>query len=104
MYSYLMAAICAVAGLMLIFQLGKEKKLYYPLGVFLILLGGWTLADKLTDGALSGSWAVWVQRAVLLVVIIVLCIVLAKDIRASKAAVESTEAEDDDDDTEDADQ
>ena len=93
MYAYFMAAICAVSGLLLIFRLGREKKLYYPLGAFLILLGAWVLADELTNQALSGSWAVWVQRAVLLAVIIVLSVIMAKDIRASKAAMPSDETE-----------
>lgn len=94
MYAYFMAAICAVSGLLLIFKMGREKKLYYPLGTFLLLLGGWVLADELTAGALSGSWAIWVQRAVLLVVIVVLFVIMRKDIRASKAAAENEESKD----------
>ena len=94
MYAYFMAAACAASRLLLIFRMGREKKLYYPLGAFLVALAVWVLADELTNKALSGSWAVWVQRAVLLAVIAALIVVMAKDIRASKAAMQSDTVED----------
>ena len=94
MYAYFMAAVCAASGLLLIFRMGREKKLYYPLGAFLITLGAWVLADELTGKALSGSCAVWVQRAVLLAVIVALIVVMVKDARSSKAAATAGTDED----------
>lgn len=94
MYAYFMAAVCAASGLLLIFRMGREKKLYYPLGAFLIALGAWVLADELTGKALSSSCAVWVQRAVLLAVIVALIVVMVKDARSSKAAATAGTDED----------
>lgn len=104
MYAYFMAAICVASGLLLIFRLGKEQRLYYPLGGFLIALGAWNFADQLTDKALSGSPVVWLQRAVLLAVIVMLIIVLVRDIRASKAAADELSDEDEDADGEEPDE
>ena len=59
-----------VGGLLLIFVLGKEEKECIPVGAFLLLMGAWKLADHLTEGALSGRWAIWVYRAVLAVVLV----------------------------------
>lgn len=86
MYAYFMTAICAASGLLLIFRMGREKKMYIALGAFLLALGGWVLADQLTNHALSGSWAIWIQRAALLCVIVALAVVMARDIKATRAA------------------
>ena len=59
-----------VGGLLMIFMLGKEEKKCIPAGIFLLLMGGWKLADHLTDGALSASWAIWPYRVVLLLVMV----------------------------------
>jgi hypothetical protein len=93
MYAYFMAAICGASGLLLILRMGREKKLYYALGAFLLVLGGWVFADKLTGGALSHSWAIWVQRTVLLVVIVALIVIMVRDVRSAKA--DGNGAEDD---------
>lgn len=83
MTQYIIVAACVIAGLLLILKMGREKKIFYFVGAFLILLGGWLLADYLTDGLLSSGWFIWAGRAALLVVILVLLKIMRDENRAS---------------------
>jgi len=67
--------VLALCGLMLIFSLGKEDKRCRPLGGMLILMALWRLANLLTNGAIAGTFLLWVYR-VLLVVFIALIVYL----------------------------
>lgn len=79
MYEYILAAVCALAGFVVMIRMHRENKIFLPLGIFLILMGGWIFANKMLDGLLSTGWYVWVSRAVLLVVIILLIKVLINE-------------------------
>ncbi len=48
---YMYAAIWLIAGLVLIFRLSKENKIFYLAGAFFLVLGGWWLADAI--------WPAW---------------------------------------------
>lgn len=56
---YAYAAMWFVIGLILIFALAKENKVFYFAGGFFLLLGGWWLADALTEVNLfAGGWGI----------------------------------------------
>ena len=45
---YMYAAIFIVAGLILIFQMSKENKIFYFAGAYFLVFGGWWIANALT--------------------------------------------------------
>lgn len=51
---YMYAAIWFIAGLVLVFRLAKENKIFYLAGAFFFVLGGWWLAD-----AIQPAWQVF---------------------------------------------
>lgn len=111
MQEYLLFGACIIAGIILVVKMGKENKVFYPVGVLLVLIGGWVLANKQLDGMLSKGWYVWVARAVILVAAIWLIGVMVRESKKTKLLNESiTSAEDiydsayDDEDDRDADQ
>ena len=62
------------AGLILIFSLSKENKVFYVAGGYFILLGGWLMADKLLPERelFAGAWGIAfkVITGVILVVLV----------------------------------
>ena len=72
--NYVYAAIWVIAGLILIFQLSKENKIFYVAGGYFIVLGGWWLVD-----AIQPAWAVFegVPGIVLKVVTGIALVILA---------------------------
>ncbi len=65
MQVYLLFGAAVLAGLILILKLGKENKVFYPIGALLIALGGCILANELTDGMIFRGWYVWPIRGVI---------------------------------------
>ncbi len=55
---YAYAGMWFLVGLILIFALGKENKIFYFAGGFFLLLGGWWLADTLLpdQSLFTGAW------------------------------------------------
>ncbi|MGN0478729.1 MAG: hypothetical protein ACI4GO_04810 [Hominenteromicrobium sp.] len=51
---YFYAAMWIIAGLVLIFRLSKENRIFYLAGAFFLVLGGWWLVD-----ALRPEWLVF---------------------------------------------
>lgn len=45
---YMYGAIFLMAGLMLIFKLSKENKIFYFAGAYFLVFGGWWIANALT--------------------------------------------------------
>ena len=71
---YFYAAMWFIAGLVLIFRLSKENKIFYLAGAFFLVLGGWWFVD-----ALRPAWQVFqgVPGIVLKVLTGVVLVVLA---------------------------
>lgn len=71
---YMYAAIWFIAGLVLVFRLAKENKIFYLAGAFFFVLGGWWLAD-----AIQPAWQVFqgVSGIVLKVIAGVVLVILA---------------------------
>lgn len=96
---YLYAAMWLAIGLILIFSIAKEHKIFYLAGGFFVLLGGWWAADTYFEEDLfSGPWrsALNIVTLVALVVIsVVFFIERQKNIKAEaeqmKAAKEKAD-------------
>lgn len=58
--NYFYAILWFAAGLVQIFSISKENKVFYFSGAFFLLLGGWWLADALLPEVdlFSGVWGV----------------------------------------------
>lgn len=60
--AYFYAILWFVVGLILLFSVSKENKIFYFAGGFFILLGAWWLADALLpDDLFAGGWG-WALR------------------------------------------
>ena len=86
MYEYLLAGACVLGGLAVLFRMLKEHKIFLPGGIFLILMGGWIFANKMLGGLLSSGWYVWLGRAAMLGMILLLLKALRDESKKKSAA------------------
>ena len=85
---YVYAGMWLVVGLILIFRMGKENKVFYLAGAFFLVLGGWWLANALTEVNLfEGVWG-WTLRVITAIALVLLCLVFWKTYSKDKAAFE----------------
>lgn len=93
---YLYAALWIAIGLILIFSIAKEHKVFYFAGGFFLLLGVWWLADSILAADLfGGAWGM-ALRIVTLAALVVTSVVffverqkmINKEVREKKAAAE----------------
>lgn len=82
--TYLYAAMWFAAGLILIFRMGKENRVFYAAGAFFLLLGGWWLSDAILPGDQFAGTAGWVLRGITLVALLVMCIAFFRENRKEK--------------------
>lgn len=60
--AYFYAILWFIVGLVLIFSVSKENKIFYFAGGFFVLLGAWWMADALLpDDLFAGGWG-WALR------------------------------------------
>lgn len=87
------------AGLILIFSLSKESKVFYVAGGYFILLGGWLMADKLLPERelFAGAWGI-AFKVITGVILVVLVAVFAKEYRKKGRGAEGAPQEDQPDD------
>ena len=86
---YFYAIMWFAVGLILIFSLSKENKIFYGAGAFFLLLGAWWLADAFlpeTD-LFSGGWGI-ALRCVAGAALIVLTVFFFREYRKNKAKAE----------------
>lgn len=82
---YMYAAMWFIAGLVLIFRLSKENKIFYLAGGFFLVLGGWWVVD-----ALQPAWKVFqgvpgiVLKVLTAVVLVILAVCFFKMTRAGE--------------------
>ncbi len=75
---YVYAGMWLLVGLILIFRLGKENKIFYLAGAFFLILGGWWGANIFTQEDLfSGVWGT-VLRIITAIALVLLCLVFWK--------------------------
>lgn len=73
---FLYAILWFAIGLVLLFSLSKENKIFYFAGGFFVLLGAWWLVDAIfPDLAVFEGWAGTALRIVTLVALVVLSVV-----------------------------
>jgi len=82
--AYLYAAMWLAAGLILIFRMGKENRVFYAAGAFFLLLGGWWLADALLPGDQFAGTAGWVLRGITFAALLVMCVAFFRENRKEK--------------------
>lgn len=88
MMEYVYAVMWLLVGLILIFRMGKENRVFYFTGAFFLVLGGWWLANALTPMDLfAGTWGL-VLRVITAAALVVACLVFWKTYRADQAAFE----------------
>ena len=96
---YIYAVMMLAAGLILIFSLSKENKVFYVAGGYFILLGGWLMADKLLPERelFAGAWGI-AFKVITGVILVVLVAVFAKEYRKKGRGAEGAPQEDQPDD------
>lgn len=79
---YIYAVMMLAAGLILIFSLSKENKVFYVAGGYFLFLGGWWLADGLLPEAdlFAGGWGI-AFKVITALVLVVLVAVFVKEYR-----------------------
>ncbi|MGI6256188.1 MAG: hypothetical protein ACOYJZ_11270 [Acutalibacter sp.] len=78
----LVPIIIALAGLILIFSLSKENKVFILAGGYFLVLAGWMAADRLWPDAkvFAGPWGIGF-RVITAAVLVVLVVVFAREYR-----------------------
>ena len=64
--TYFYGVIFILIGLMLAFKFHKENKIFIPLGIYFLILGGWWIADAATGDEVSmfGGTPGWIFRGI----------------------------------------
>lgn len=96
---FMFPIVILAAGLILIFSLSKENKVFYVAGGYFILLGGWLMADKLLPERelFAGAWGI-AFKVITGVILVVLVAVFAKEYRKKGRGAEGAPQEDQPDD------
>lgn len=96
---FMFPVVILAAGLILIFSLSKENKVFYVAGGYFILLGGWLMADKLLPERelFAGAWGI-AFKVITGVILVVLVAVFAKEYRKKGRGAEGAPQEDQPDD------
>lgn len=82
--TYVYAAMWLLVGLILIFRMGRENRVFYGAGAFFLLLGGWWLADAIRpENLFAGVWG-WVLRGITAVALIFMCVAFFQESKKSK--------------------
>lgn len=85
---YVFPAMWFLVGLILIIRMGRESRVFYPIGAFFLLLGVWWLANNISGvNMFSGVWGL-VLRAITAVVLVFSCIVFYKEIKRNREEYE----------------
>lgn len=91
---YVYAGMWLLVGLILIFRMGKENKIFYLAGAFFLILGGWWLANAFTEQNLfAGTWGI-VLRVITAIALILLCAVFWKTYQKDRASFEAKKKQD----------
>jgi membrane protein implicated in regulation of membrane protease activity len=89
--AYVYAAMWFAVGLILLLRMGRENRVFYPLGAFFLFLGVWWCAGAVTGYNLfAGLWG-WVLRAVTAAVLALSCLTFFREIRRNRKAYEDRE-------------
>ncbi len=85
---YVYAAMWLIVGLILIFRLGKENRVFYVAGGFFLILSGWWIANIVSpEDLFAGTWGI-VLRVITAVALVILCVVFWQYYQKDRAAFE----------------
>ncbi len=94
--TFVYAGMWFVVGLILIFRMGKENRVFYGAGAFFLLLGGWWLADAfIPANLLVGVWG-WALRGITAVALIFMSIAFVRENKKSKQSSSGQDKSEDD--------
>ena len=86
--AYVYAAMWLIVGLILIFRLGKENRVFYVAGGFFLILSGWWIANIVSpEDLFAGTWGI-VLRVITAVALVILCVVFWQHYQKDRAAFE----------------
>ncbi|QAT51152.1 hypothetical protein EQM14_15995 [Caproiciproducens sp. NJN-50] len=81
---YFYAALWVLVGILLIFRMGSENRVFYPIGGFFLILGAWWAAGAYTGlNLFTGAWG-WALRAVTAAVLVLACVEFAREIKKTR--------------------
>ena len=82
--AYVYAALWVLTGLILIFRMGGENKVFYPVGGFFLILGAWWAAGGLTGRNLFvGAWG-WALRGITALALVLACAAFAREVKKNR--------------------
>ena len=89
---YFYAIMWFAVGLILIFSLSKENKVFYGAGAFFLLMGAWWLADAFLpeQDLFSGGWGI-ALRCIAGAALIVLTVFFVREYRKNRNAAKAKE-------------
>ena len=89
---FMFPIVILAAGLILIFSLSKENKVFFLAGGYFLVLGAWLLVDRIYPdaGAFAGGWGI-AFRVLTAAVLVVLAVVFVKEYRKSARGQEAKE-------------
>ena len=84
---YVYAAMWFLIGLILIFRMSRENKIFYFAGGYFILLGCWWMANTLMPSLhlFTGTWGI-ALRVITGIALVAFCVVFFKDYQKGAAA------------------
>ena len=89
--AYVYAAVWFAVGLLLLVRMGRENRVFYPLGGFFLFLGVWWCAGAVTGiNLFTGVWG-WVLRAVTAAALLLACLSFFREVRKNRKAYEDGE-------------
>lgn len=91
---FMFPIVILAAGLILIFSLSKENKVFFLAGGYFLVLGAWLLVDRIYPdaGAFAGGWGI-AFRVLTAAVLVVLAVVFVKEYRKNRKSARGQEAE-----------
>lgn len=95
MQQYMYAGLWIIIGLILIFSMAKENKIFILAGAFFLVLGGWWLANALipeTD-LFSGGWGIGL-KCVTGAALLILTVAFVREYRKKTAEARKSDGED----------
>ncbi|MVB12112.1 hypothetical protein CAFE_28440 [Caprobacter fermentans] len=82
--AYFYAALWVLVGVILIFRMGGENRVFYPIGGFFLILGAWWAAGACTGlNLFAGAWG-WALRAITAAALCLACVEFAREMKKTR--------------------
>lgn len=85
MVAYIYALLWLAVGFILLFRMGEENRVFYPIGIFFLILSVWWAAGEYTGVNLfTGGWG-WALRAITVAALVLACLEFAKELKKTRS-------------------